>query len=226
MNLRAFVRKHQLFVVICVVLVVVSLALDGWMLQRRGRYAAERARLRAAMSEVERRHTDAVLASQQSRLSLMMQLIRRQANIDAEVHLAISVDSGALYLEREGALLRESPVEVGPERRIGLAPDTVLLAIPLGTRTVQRVVQGDEPWEMPEWVYVDRGLPVPAQRTVAGALGPVAIVLEGGTLIYSMPDRGPLNDSSYVLPGSIRASAEDLRALFPSVHAGSTVYFY
>jgi hypothetical protein len=146
MSFRRFVRTHPVFTLACLLVVALALTLDAWVWQRRQRYAAERARLRTAMSEVERRRTDAVLASDQNRLSLMLQLIRRQANVDADIHLAISVDSATLFLERDGALLRASPVQIGPERRIGLPPDTVHLAIPLGTRTVQRIVQHDDPW--------------------------------------------------------------------------------
>ena len=61
---------------------------------------------------------------------------------------------------------------------------------------------------------------------VKGALGDIAFVLSGGTVIYSPPSAGPLNDSTYVLPGSIRASAEDLRAIAPNLKPGTPVYFY
>jgi hypothetical protein len=61
---------------------------------------------------------------------------------------------------------------------------------------------------------------------VTGALGPAAIVLSGGTVIYAMPTTGPLNDSSYVLPGSVRASAVDLKAILPNLTPGMKIYFY
>jgi hypothetical protein len=131
-----------------------------------------------------------------------------------------------MYLEREGALLREIPVEMGPERRVGTPPDTVHMAIPRGARTVARIVGPTDGWEVPTWVYADRGLTPPEERTVRGALGPVAIVLEGGTVVYSLPKAGPLNDSAYVLPGGVRARAEDLRAIVPNLKRGTTVYFY
>ena len=131
-----------------------------------------------------------------------------------------------MYLERDGALLREMGVEVAPEKRIGAGRDTVHMAAPRGTRTVERILGPQDAWEVPKWVYADRGLPQPAQTALVGALGPVAIVLNGGTVIYSLPSVGPLNDSSYVLPGSIRVSAEDLRAVSPNLQHGTVVYFY
>jgi hypothetical protein len=54
----------------------------------------------------------------------------------------------------------------------------------------------------------------------------VAILLEGGTVIYSLPEKGPLADPAYVLPGAIRARAEDLQAVVPNVTRGTAVYFY
>jgi hypothetical protein len=131
-----------------------------------------------------------------------------------------------MYLEREGALLRDIAVRIGPERRVGIPPDTLVIATPRGARRVTEILGAEAPWQVPEWVYADRGLAVPADRAVRGALGDVAIVLDGGTLIYSPPTTGPLNDDAYVLPGSIRASAADLRAIAPNLKPGSMVYFY
>ena len=54
----------------------------------------------------------------------------------------------------------------------------------------------------------------------------MAILLNGGTVLYAMPSAGPLNDSSYVLPGSVRLRAEDLRAIKPNLETGMRVYFY
>jgi hypothetical protein len=41
-----------------------------------------------------------------------------------------------------------------------------------------------------------------------------------------MPTVGPLNDSSYVMPGSLQLRAEDLKAIAPNLKPGMTVYFY
>ena len=61
---------------------------------------------------------------------------------------------------------------------------------------------------------------------VAGALGPGAILLSGGAVIYAHPTGGPLSDSSYVLPGAIRARVQDLRAIAPNLTPGMSVYLY
>ena len=75
-----------------------------------------------------------------------------------DLHLAMDAEDGILYLERQGARLREMRVRLGPEATVGTPPDVVLLAPPLGQRSVARVVDGSYPWAVPEWVYADRGL--------------------------------------------------------------------
>jgi len=79
---------------------------------------------------------------------------------------------------------------------------------------------------VPRWVFKDRRLAVPADSMVPGALGPVAVLLGSGTVIYSLPTTGPLRDPTYVLPGAIRASADDLRAIAPNLVPGTPVYIY
>ena len=162
--------------------------------------------------------TDEILAQNENRLKVMVELFRRQAKVDPTLHLSVSLDSGVMYLQREGALLREMPITVGPERRVGTPPDTVHIAAPRGKRTVEQVLDETGVWEIPSWVYTDRGLP-PGETRMKGALGPAAVRLDGGTVIYSMPSVGPLNDSSYVLPGAIRVRASDLRAIAPNRNA-------
>lgn len=212
--------------VIAVIVLGALLAANAWVFARRRAYAAEVERLRASMTAVERQRADEIVARETHTFRVALELLRRQAQLEKTLHLAISVDSARMFLEREGALLRDMPVQVGPERAVGVAPDTVRLATPRGVRTVVRVLGEADAWVVPPWVYLDRGIPVDSSRSVAGALGPVAILLEGGTIIYSMPATGPLNDSSYVLPGAVRARANDLRAILPNLTAGMRVYFY
>jgi hypothetical protein len=226
MPFSEFRKRHPAFIAIVAVIIVGLLAADGWVLYKRAAYAREVARLRAGMSDFERRRSDAVTNTHEAQTAMMMELLRRQAKIDKEIHLAVDVDSGRMYLERDGALLRENAVEVAPEKRLGAGKDTVRMAAPRGMRTVERILGAGDAWEVPAWVYSDRGISRPAELPLVGALGPVAIVLNGGTVLYSLPTVGPLNDSTYLLPGSIRASAEDLRAVVPNLQRGTVVYFY
>jgi hypothetical protein len=223
---REFRRSYPGILVTMGIALAAFLAIDAWLIRKRLRYREEIERLRAEMTELERSRTDAILARDENRLRLALELIRRQARIDKDLHLSVTVDSSVMYLEREGAHLREMPIQVGPEKTVGVPPDTVRMVAPRGARTIERILDENASWEIPAWVYGDRGLQPSAERTIKGALGPAAVVLSGGTVIYSMPSVGPLNDSAYVLPGSIRARAADLKAILPNLQNGMTVYFY
>lgn len=223
---REFRLAYPGIISVLLVLLMSMLAIDGWLIYQRVRYSRETTRLRTGMTDQERRKADMVVAAEENRMRVTLELMRRQANLDKDLHLSVAVDSGVMYLEREGALLREMPVDVGPEKSVGAAADTLKIVAPRGSRTVERVLTVKDKWEVPKWVYVDRGMPVPEDRAIAGALGAGAIVLSGGAVIYSHPTGGPLSDSSYVLPGAIRARTQDLRAIAPNLSPGMTVYLY
>jgi hypothetical protein len=193
---------------------------------KRVQYGRELARMRASMTETERRRVDAVAAAQENRLAIAAELARRQALGDTELHLAVDTENGLLYLERQGARLREMRVRLAPEATVGTPPDAVLLVPPLGKRLVARVVDASYRWPVPEWVYVDRGWPVPGDRLIPGALGPLAIFLDSGAVLYSRPTVGPLSDSSYVLPGSVQAEEADIEAIRHDLQPGMAVYFH
>ena len=226
MDFKQYAKYHRSFLLFLALVIGAALTVDAFVIYKRVAYAGEIERLRSGMSELERRKTDLALENEEKRLTVTMELIRRQAKLDKRIHLAVAMDSGRMYLGREGSVLREIDIEIGPERMVGVAPDTVMLAHPRGERSVQKVLGARDSWEVPQWVYLDRRLPVPEDRAVRAALGPVAVILNGGLVIYSMPSVGPLNDSTYVLPGSIRISEEDLRAVAPNLSPGTAVYFY
>lgn len=205
---------------------VAFLLADGLLLVRRGRYRDETARLRAGMTQLEQRRTDAILAVESDRTALMVEMLRRQAQRDEAVHLAVNTDSGYVALARGGARLRTMRAQIGPERRVGTPPDTWPVAVPRGVRSVERLLGPNDVWPLPAWVWGDRGEPPSGSRGEPGWTGPQAIVTTGGTLLYALPDDGPLADSSYVMPGSIRLDRRDLRAISENLTPGTRVYFY
>lgn len=226
---REFRKAYPGVLTVLGLAIAVLLAADGLLLYRRSAYAAETARLRESMTAFERERTDLILAADERRWTVMLELARRQARADQRLHLGVSVDSGTLVLERDGAQLRVVRAEVGADATVGTAPDTVRLATPRGERTIEMVLGADDQWLVPAWVYVQRGLPVPpdsAGRSVSGALGATALVLTGGTVIYSLPSAGPLSDPAFVLPGSVRIPAADMEAMRPNLSPGMSVYFY
>lgn len=208
------------------ILLVTTGALDVALIQRRQRYRDETARLRDGMSAIERKRTDAILASEEDQSGLMLELMRRQAAGDDALHLAIDTDSSTIIFERGGALLRRFPVRIGPERRVGVPPDTQQVSVPRGTRTIEKLLRATDVFELPAWLWIDRGLAMPDERAGSGWAGPDAIVTSGGTLIYALPASGPLADSSYVMPGAIRVPAADLAAIRANLVRGTKVYFF
>jgi hypothetical protein len=202
------------------------LLLDLGLVYERVQYGSELARIRAALTEAERGRVDAIAASEENRVAVAVELARRQALGDAELHLSVDTGNRLLWLERQGARLRETHVRLGREATVGTPPDVVLLVPPLGKRSVARVVDGAYRWAVPEWVYVDRGWPVPSSRELPGALGPLAVFLDSGALLYSRPAVGPLDDVSYVLPGSVRVETADLEAIRENLQPGMAVYFH
>mgnify|MGYP003694607793 CR=1 FL=1 len=80
---------------------------------------------------------------------------------------------------------------------------------PLGRRQVVAVVDESYAWDVPSWVWTERGQPAATGRRVPGALGEIAVILDDGNVIYSRPKAGPLADDSTSLPGSVRADAAE-----------------
>jgi hypothetical protein len=153
------------------------------------------------MTDAERSKCDLVVRSEQDKVRLALELAKRQAHFDPRLHLSIAVDSGVMYLERDGALLRVMRVALAPARVPGAGlggstgnarGDTAAMTLPRGQRTVQEVISGDSP----------------------------ALVLNGDARIYAGAD------SDAVAAGNVRVDAADLRAILPNVSAGMSVYFY
>ncbi len=208
------------------VIIILAVAANTILGARYFRYRQETSRLRAGMTEAQRERTDAVVTAERHRLRVEWELIRRQARGDKQLHLSVNVDSSRMILERDGIVLREMQVRLGPERFRGATGDTAIAVQPLGQRTVQRVLTENDPWEVPKTVFDERGIPVPDSRRIRGALGDDAIVLTEGTVVYAIPESGPLADTAYVMPGSIQVDAADLKALAASIRPGMSVYFY
>lgn len=205
-----------------VVVVVINTILGARFLN----YQRETARLREGMTEAQRQRADAVVATERHRMRVELALVRRQARGDRQLHLSVNVDSSRMVLERDGVVLREMEVRLGPERFAGVGSDSTISVNSLGLRTVEARLGADEAWEVPASIFEQRGLPVPEQRRIRGALGKDAMVLSGGTVLYAVPEKGPLADSTYVLPGSVQMSAADLKALSANIRTGMPVYFY
>jgi hypothetical protein len=133
---RDFRRAYPGFVFVLGIGLVSMIAVDGWLFAKRVKYDHDVKVLREHMTGAERERTDAIVQSEQNKLRIAIELAKRQAKFDKKLHLNVSVDSSRMYLTREGALLREMPVQFGPERPPSEASNAPPAAIPRGERTI------------------------------------------------------------------------------------------
>ena len=221
---RDFREQYPGFLPGVLLILGILLAIDLLLYDRQENYLAEINALRANMTQEQQQRGDAMSVSRQEQRKLMLQLVHRQAQFGNALHLSVDLDSSKIGLVQEGAVLRTLPVELGAARTLNKS-DTAS-GVMRGADSVVRVLGPADAWPVPRWVFKDRRLAVPADSMVPGALGPVAVLLGSGTVIYSLPTTGPLRDPTYVLPGAIRASADDLRAIAPNLVPGTPVYIY
>ncbi|MFN2636999.1 MAG: hypothetical protein ABR585_08235 [Gemmatimonadaceae bacterium] len=135
-SFRDFRRAYPGFVFVLGLGLLAMLAVDGWLFAKRVKYNHDVTQLRAHMTEAERERTDAIVQSEQNKLRIAIEMAKRQAKFDKKLHLNVSIDSSRMYLTREGALLREMPVQFGPERPASETSDAPPAAIPRGERTI------------------------------------------------------------------------------------------
>lgn len=219
-------RESYPRIAVCVALCIAALLLiDLPLIYKRFEYGRELTLLRASMSQAEVSRVNAIEAAENNLLAMTVELARREAMGSKELHMVVDSEKSLMYLQREGAVLREMRVSMGPEASVGVQPDTVCLAPPRGKRLVIKVVKDTYRWAVPESAFVHQGKPVPEDRTLTGALGPLAIILECGAFIYSKPAAGPLSDANYIPPGSVRVEAADLDAIKANLQPGMAVYF-
>ncbi len=134
-----FRQAYPGFVFTLLIGLIAILAIDGFLMVKRRAYEGEVARLRANMTETERAKTDAIVEAEQNKSRIALELARRQAKIEKNLHLSVSVDSGKIYLEREGAVLREMAAVFGPDAKVSNGADSIPIVVPRGERTVARI---------------------------------------------------------------------------------------
>jgi hypothetical protein len=131
-----FRRAYPGFVFVLGIALFAMIAVDGWLLLKRVQYNRDVTQLRAHMTDAERERTDAIVEAEQNKLRIAIELAKRQSKFDKRLHLNVSIDSSRMYLTREGAVLREMPVQFGPERGVSDTSSAPPAAIPRGERTI------------------------------------------------------------------------------------------
>ncbi|HMJ17725.1 MAG TPA: hypothetical protein VK478_04980 [Gemmatimonadaceae bacterium] len=131
-----FRRAYPGFVFVLGLGLVAMLAVDAWLVAKRVKYNHDVAQLRSHMTDAEKQRTDFIVQAEENKLRIAIELAKRQAKFAKKLHLNVSIDSSRMYLTREGALLREMPVQFGPERGVSAGDSAPPAAIPRGERTV------------------------------------------------------------------------------------------
>jgi hypothetical protein len=131
-----FRQAYPGFVFVLGLGLVAMIAVDAWLVAKRVKYNHDVAQLRSHMTDAEKQRTDFIVQSEENKLRIAIELAKRQAKFAKKLHLNVSIDSSRMYLTREGALLREMPVQFGPERGVSANDSTPPAAIPRGERTV------------------------------------------------------------------------------------------
>lgn len=133
---RDFRRAYPGFVLTLMIGLVGLLSVSGFLFYKRGAYEAEVSRLRANMTDTERARTDAIVEAEDNKARIGLELARRQAKIEKSLHLSVAIDSGKIFLEREGAILREMPARFGAETGTSADSGAIPVVIPRGQRTI------------------------------------------------------------------------------------------
>jgi len=141
-----------------------------------------------------------------------------------DFYLSIDTKARKLRLYYGGTVLREADVVIGEARTI-TGPGKQWTFIPLKGAFPVEAKLVDYDWRVPEWIYVLRNEPIPAERpAIRNGLGKYAIFLPNGYAIHSPPAEGsPLQGAK---PGSYMVSEDVLRAIWPRIHKGTQVYIF
>jgi lipoprotein-anchoring transpeptidase ErfK/SrfK len=148
-------------------------------------------------------------------------------------YLVIHLAENRLSLVDGATVLWSAPVATGTGFRLEGAGASWEFDTPRGVFRVERK-EKDPVWIMPDWAFVERGLPVPPpdspRRERRGMLGSTAIYIGHELAIHGTdnPDLvlNPDPDARRVSHGCIRMTDEDARRLFHEVGVGTLVLIY
>ena len=141
-----------------------------------------------------------------------------------DFYLSIDTQARKLRLYYGDTMLREADVVIGETRTItGSGKQWTFIPLKGAFPVEAKLV--DYTWRVPEWMYVLRNEPIPAERpAIPNGLGKYAIFLPNGYAIHSPPAEGsPLQGAK---PGSYMVSEDALRAIWPRIHKGTQVYIF
>ncbi len=146
-----------------------------------------------------------------------------------EPHLIIDTSENLIFLKSGKKILLQGICSTGSYTLLKTANETEnwIFKTPRGMFRIQNKIV-DPVWRMPDWAFVEEGLPIPPpyskERYEPGVLGDYALDLGRGYLIH-----GTLYQRFLGLPvthGCVRLGDKELRIVYRSLHIGSKVYIY
>lgn len=166
---------------------------------------------------------------QQSQRSV--ELLKRRVNrlLPRQPYLIIDTSEHLIYLKSGERLLHQGMCSTGSYIMLKSADGSEkwIFKTPRGMFRIQNKI-ADPVWRMPDWAFVEEGLPVPDpdshERFERGVLGDYAMSLGDGYLIH-----GTLYQRFLGLPvthGCVRLGDKDLEIVYRALRVGSKVFIY
>ena len=191
---------------------------------RFARVIAEEARTPADVKKVKEELAEMDLSREQLRKEIEARS-KFMASLKSEnFYLSVDTKARKLRFYYGDTVLREADIAAGENRTVS-GGGKQWTFIPLkGAFPVEAKIVGHA-WRVPEWVYVARNEPVPAERpTIENGLGKYVIFLPNGYAIHTQPSAdSPLQGPK---PGSYMVSEDVMRAIWPRIHKGTQVYIF
>jgi lipoprotein-anchoring transpeptidase ErfK/SrfK len=146
---------------------------------------------------------------------------------EAGRHVRISLEERRLYVMEGDRVVWSALVGVGTGETLAAAGQSWEFSTPRGFFQVQRK-ERDPVWFLPDWVFVKRGQPIPAEdsprRWAEGRLGAAALYLSPEIAIHGTDEPELLGHE--VSHGCIRRSNDDVQRLYREMDVGSPVLIY
>ncbi len=147
----------------------------------------------------------------------------------SEPYLIIDTSDNLIFLMKGKRLLHRGICSTGSYVMLKSADggEKWIFKTPRGMRRIQAKIENPV-WRMPDWAFIEEGLPVPApfarERYEPGVLGDYALSLGDGYLIH-----GTLYQRFLGLPvthGCVRLGDKELEIVYRHLQVGSKVFIY
>ncbi len=147
----------------------------------------------------------------------------------SEAYLIIDTSDNLIFLMKGKRLLHRGICSTGSYIMLKSADGSEkwIFKTPRGVRRIQAKIE-DPVWRMPDWAFIEEGLPVPEpyarERYEPGVLGDYALSLGDGYLIH-----GTLYQRFLGLPvthGCVRLADRELEIVYHTLQVGSKVFIY